>query len=231
MEVSVIHGPANAAAKIGLKPGESFTAEAGAMIAMSGDMQIQTSTHKKGKRGIGKAIKRMFSGEFFFMNHFTAGPEGGEVWVSPTMPGDILEQSVEAGDELVIQGGSYLSSETSVNIDFSWQGMKSLFSGEGVFWLKASGSGKVLLNSYGAIYSVDVNDSYTVDTGHIVAYPSSLKFKITKAGGSWIHSFLGGEGLVMRFEGKGRIWCQSHNANSFGVRLSSFLRPVESQNA
>ena len=109
--------------------------------------------------------------------------------------------------------------------------MKSLFSGESVFWLKASGSGNVLINSFGAIYPVDINGSYTVDSGHIVAFPSDLKFKITKAGGSWISSFLSGEGLVMEFEGKGRIWCQSHNLKSFGSSLTSFLTPLESGNA
>ena len=47
MEVDIVHGPGNAAAKVDLAGGESCTAEAGAMIAMSGDMSIETTTHKK----------------------------------------------------------------------------------------------------------------------------------------------------------------------------------------
>jgi len=225
LEVKIQHGPANAAAQISLAAGQSFTAEAGAMIAMSGDMGIETTTHKKGKGGIGRALKRMVSGESFFLNHFTAGNKGGEVWVSATLPGDIMVYDLKQGEELVIQGGSYLCSEPGIEIDLSWQGMKSLFSGESIFWIKATGQGKILLNSFGAIYPVEIDEPYTVDTGHIVAYPSALNFRITKAGGSWISSFLGGEGLVMEFTGVGQIWCQSHNQVSFGKSLTSTLRP------
>jgi len=64
-----------------------------------------------------------------------------------------------------------------------------------LFWVKCSGSGDVLVNSFGAIYEVDVKDGYTVDTGHIVAFEDTLQFKIGKAGQSLIGSMLGGEGL------------------------------------
>ena len=64
-----------------------------------------------------------------------------------------------------------------------------------------------------------------VDTGHIVAFNEGLSFEITKAGGSWISSFLGGEGFVCKFNGKGTVWCQSHNQGSFGGILGPTLRP------
>ena len=64
-----------------------------------------------------------------------------------------------------------------------------------------------------------------VDTGHIVAFNETLSFSITKAGKSWIGSMLSGEGLVCKFEGKGTVWCQSHNAQSFGQSLTPILRP------
>ena len=32
-------------------------------------------------------------------------------------------------------------------------------------------------------------------------------------------AILGGEGLVCRFEGKGIVYCQSHNPSSFGYAL------------
>ena len=64
-----------------------------------------------------------------------------------------------------------------------------------------------------------------MDTGHIVAFNDTLDFSITKAGGSWISSFLGGEGLVCKFKGKGTVWCQSHNASGFGKILGPRLKP------
>ena len=58
------------------------------MIAMSGDMSVETSVSKnnKGGGGFGKMMKglaRKLAGEGLFMNHFTAGPDGGDVFLSP----------------------------------------------------------------------------------------------------------------------------------------------------
>lgn len=223
MQIEILHRPSNSAAKISLAGGESITAEAGAMIAMSGNMGIETTTHKRGKAGILKALKRMIAGESFFLNHFTAGSGGGEVWLATTLSGDMFEYELE-GDKLIVQSGSYVASEESVDIDMTWQGFKSLISKEGFFWLNMSGPGKVILSSFGAIYKIEVDGEYIVDTGHIVAFEETLNFKLSKAGKSWISSFLGGEGFVCRFEGHGTVWCQSHNAGSFGSTLAPNLR-------
>ncbi len=224
MQVEFLHGPGNTAAKVTLAGGEHFTAEGGSMIAMSGDMQIETTTHKKGSGGLLKAAKRMLSGESFFLNHYTAGSSGGEVFLATALAGDMLEYNLN-NETLIVQSGSYVASEPNVNIDFGWQGFKSFLSGEKAFWLKISGQGKVVVNSFGAIYPIQVAGSHIVDTGHIVAFSETLDFKLSKAGKSWLSSILGGEGLVCRFEGQGTVWCQSHNASSFGQTLGPKLRP------
>ena len=90
--------------------------------------------------------------------------------------------------------------------------------------MKCSGVGDVLVNAFGAIYEVNVNGSYTVDTGHIVAYEDTLSFKPGKAGKSFIGSMLGGEGLVCKFSGAGKIWCQTHNPPSFGSAIGPKLK-------
>lgn len=224
MQVEFLHQPGNTAAKVTLAGGEHFTAEGGSMIAMSADMQIETTTHKKGGGGLLKAAKRVLSGESFFMNHYTAGHGGGEVFLATALAGDMMVHELNGGT-LVVQSGSYVASEPDVTIDFGWQGFKSFFSGERAFWLKIGGRGKVVLNSFGAVYPVAVAGAQIVDTGHIVAFDETLDFKISKAGKSWMSSFLGGEGLVCRFEGQGTVWCQSHNASSFGRTLGPKLRP------
>ena len=224
MQIEIVHGPGNAAARLTLAAGETCTAEGGAMIAMSGDMAIQTSTHNKGKGGLLRAAKRMLAGESFFLNHFTAGRQGGELWLATTLAGDMLPYELK-GETLIVQGGSYVASEPGVKIDLGWQGFKSLLSGESIFWLHLSGTGKVVLNSFGAIYAVPVKGDYIVDTGHIVSFNETLDFKISKAGRSWLASMLGGEGLVCRFSGQGTVWCQSHNPKSFGGVLGPLLRP------
>lgn len=227
MEIEIIHRPGNTAAKVKLAKGETCTSEAGAMIAMSGDMSIETTTHKKGKGGVMKALKRMLAGESLFLNHFTPGGNGGEVWFAPTLLGDLMQYDLK-GENLIVQAGSFLAAEHSVEIDMGWQGFKSLFSGESMFWLNMKGEGKILLSSFGAIYPVEVDGEYIVDTGHIVAFSETLNFTPTKAGKSWVSSILGGEGLVCKFNGQGTVWCQSHNPSGFGSSLTAFLRPRSS---
>jgi len=224
MQIDIQLGPGNSVAKIQMAPNEAITAEGGAMIAMSNDMDIQTTTYKKNSGGIMKGLKRMISGESFFINHYTAGPNGGELYLAPGLHGDMFTYELN-NTSLIVQSGSYLASEPGVEIDFNWQGLKSIFSGEGLFWLNLNGQGKVVVNSYGAIYPVEVDGDYIVDTGHIVAFEPSLSFSISKVGRNWLASFLGGEGFVCRFKGKGTVWCQSHNQKNFGTSIGPKLKP------
>ena len=226
MNAEIVCRPGSAAAKLTLGGSEHVTAEAGAMIAMSPDMTVETTTHARGqkKAKIRKAFRRMFAGESFFLNHFTAGSGGGDLYLATTMPGDMNAISL-SGTKLVVQSGSFVACDEGIDVDIGWQGFKTLFSGESLFWLNLSGSGMVVVNSFGAMYQVDVTDEYVVDTGHIVAFDETLSFTIAKAAKSWASSILGGEGLVCKFSGSGRIYCQSHNANAFGKSLSSLLAP------
>ena len=224
MKVDIQFGPANSAAVLELEPGETITTEAGAMISMSGDMRISTTTHKKNSGGIFKAMKRMLAGENFFLNHFSSSQQGGQLILGTALSGDMAVKELD-NERLIVQAGSFVAAEESLDMDLGWQGFgKALFSGESAFWLNISGSGKLIFNSFGAIYPVEVDGEYIVDTGHIVAFEESLEFKIAKAGGSWATAILGGEGLVCRFQGKGTVWCQSHNAGSFGSSLGPKLR-------
>jgi len=194
------------------------------MIAMSGHLGVTTTTHKKGKGGLLKAAKRLLAGESLFLNHFTAERDAGEVWLGSTLAGDMMQYELD-NETLIVEAGSFVACAHSVEIDMGWQGFKNLLSGESMFWLKLSGKGPVILNAFGAIYPVEVNGEYIIDTGHIVAFNESLEFSLTKAGKSWLSSMLGGEGLVCKFRGRGTVWCQSHNPKSFGMSFGSSLKP------
>jgi uncharacterized protein (TIGR00266 family) len=223
MKIELINRPGNTAARITLEAGESCTTESGAMIAMSGNMQITTTTHQKGKGSLLKAVKRMIAGESLFLNHFEPQGGSGELWLGTTLAGDMTTLSLDQ-ESLIVQGGSFLACEAGIDIDLGWQGFKSVLSGESIFWVNLKGTGQVVLSSFGAIYPIRVDGEYIVDTGHIVAFSETLDFTISKAGSSWLHSIMGGEGLVCRFNGTGTVWCQSHNPLSFGRALSSGLR-------
>ncbi|BDD07083.1 TIGR00266 family protein [Aureibacter tunicatorum] len=224
MNIDIEMRPGASVANISMEPGDKLTAEAGAMIAMSEGISMTTSTYQKKKGGILSGIKRMISGESFFLNHYETSSNQGNLYLSATFSGDMFTHKIE-GNGLTIQGTSYVASTPGVQVDLDWQGLRGIFSGEGMFWIKTSGEGDIIINSYGAIYSVDIEDEYIVDSGHIVAFENSLSYEVTKVGNSWLSSFLGGEGLVCKFKGKGKLWCQSHNPSSLGNALSPMLKP------
>jgi len=226
MQFDILSRPAASAAQLILDAGESVTCEVGAMIAMSSGFNVETTTQNKGGGGgILKGIKRAFAGENLFLNHFTATQPNQTLIIGPGLMGDIIHYPMQGGT-VVVQGSSWLASSTGIDIDATWQGLgKALFSGEGMFWVKCTGAGDLFLNSFGAVYPIDIQGEHVVDTGHIVAFEDTLEFRIGKASQSLVGSFLGGEGLVCKFSGQGRLYCQSHNPPSFGKVLGPKLRP------
>jgi uncharacterized protein (TIGR00266 family) len=224
MKIEILHQPDSAIAKIEMAAREELISEAGAMVAMSGHMEVNTTLRKGKGGGVLGGLKRMLAGESLFLSTFRSGNQAAEIYLAPKLMGDIAAYTLQNA-ELVIQSTGYLASTPGVNIDLGFQGFKSIFSGESIFWLTASGQGLVLLSSFGSIYEVQVDGDYIVDTGNIVAFEKTLNFSITKPGSSWLGAFLGGEGLVCRFQGKGRLFCQTHNPGAFGYLIGSQLPP------
>lgn len=211
MQIEIKHSPSFAAANVTLGPNEQFKAEAGAMILKSPSVNIETST----QGGFMKGLKRSFGGESFFMNTFTAGPEGGEVSFAPNLPGDIVTWTL-SGQTVFLQSGAYLASALGVEVDSKWGGAKTFFSGEGLIVLKVSGHGEVLVSSYGAIDARELGagEQITVDTGHVVAWSEGVTYQVRKVG-NWKSTMLSGEGLVVDLTGPGVIYTQSRSPQAF----------------
>jgi uncharacterized protein (TIGR00266 family) len=224
MNIEILQQPDSAIAKVTFAANEELIAEAGAMIAMSDFINVSTTLRQGKGGGIMGGLKRMVAGESLFLSVFRCPLPEGEIFLASHFMGDILLYEMR-GQDLVVQATSYLASGSGIDIDVGFQGLKSLFSGESIFWLQISGIGPLLLSSFGGIYEIDVKGEYIVDTGHIVAFERSLDFKITKAGSSLLGAFLGGEGLVCRFQGRGKLYCQTHNPGAFGFLVGSQLPP------
>ncbi|MBW4465149.1 MAG: TIGR00266 family protein [Pegethrix bostrychoides GSE-TBD4-15B] len=225
MKLDILHQPDSSVAKIQMAPREELLAEAGAMVAMSGHLNVSTTLRRGKGGGVLGGLKRMVAGESLFLSLFRSGDRPAEIYLAPKLMGDLLPYQL-TGCDLVIQSTGYLASTGQVNIDLGFQGFKSMFSGESIFWLTASGRGLVLLNSFGSIYEVEVDGEYIVDTGNIVAFEKTLSFAITKPGESWLGAFLGGEGLVCRFQGRGKLYCQTHRLGHFGQFVGSRLPAI-----
>jgi uncharacterized protein (AIM24 family) len=113
--------------------------------------------------------------------------------------------------------------------------MRGMLSGEGLFLLTVEGRGLLLLSSIGAIHAKQLapGEEYIVDTGHLVAFESSVEYRLEKATGraqgvggflkGIVQSALSGEGLVCRYRGPGKIYLQTRQMPSFVRQLLPFL--------
>ncbi|MHC4509263.1 MAG: TIGR00266 family protein [Planctomycetota bacterium] len=211
MEHEVLYRPSYSLLKVRLQRGEAVSAEAGAMVSMSGSIEMQTAA----KGGLFGALKRsVLGGESFFINTFKAA-DPGEVTFAPTLAGDIRALELK-GQTVYAQSGSYIASSPEIQVDTKWGGAKTFFSREGLFLLQISGTGDVFLSSYGAIHEVDLQpgQKYIVDTGHMVAFAEGVGYGVKRVGGLKSTLF-SGEGLVCELTGPGKIMIQTRSADAF----------------
>ncbi len=222
MRHEIHNKPDFASLHVWLDNGEQLVTEAGAMMSMTTDLDMETNM----KGGVMGALKRAVGGESVFMNTYTAEKDAQRIDVAPASPGDIVHFPMQ-DTTVMVQRGSYLCSTPGIEIDTKFQGLKKTFlSGEGAFLLQAIGTGDLWLSSYGAIHEIAIDGSYIVDTGHIVAFDNTVDFDIRKVGG--LKSLLfSGEGLVCEFSGRGRVWIQTRNSGALASFLHPF-RPVKS---
>lgn len=213
MQTEILYRPSYSLAVVSLAPNEELRVEAGAMVSMSDGVTLET----KASGGILSSLKRsLLGGESFFMNEYRASAQGGVITLAPALPGDmtVLEQDGERA--LMVQSGSYVASAPSIKVDTKWGGAKTFFASEGLFLLRCSGQGALLLASYGAIHEVQLaaGERYTVDTGHLVAFDEGIGFNVRTIGG--IKSTLfSGEGLVVDLTGPGHVLMQTRSADAF----------------
>lgn len=226
MNIEILSKGAFESALVHLDPGDQFVSEAGAMYRASANVDVDVTMRSRGSGGLLAGVKRLLAADSFFMSTYqTTDGQPGEVGLAPTHQGEVFVIDVEPSTPWICAGGSYLGSSSGLKIDAQFQGMKGFVTGESLFFLEVSGSGKLLVNAFGRILETAVDDAMTVDTGHLVAFEKSLQYSMTKAGGSWVQSWLAGEGIVMNFTGQGSILTQSHNPKEFGKRLGPLLPP------
>jgi uncharacterized protein (TIGR00266 family) len=207
MEIDIQFRPSYSLAIVKLAANERIRADSGAMVSYTSSVEIETKAEGGFLKSLGRAV---LGGESFFQNFWKAGPQGGEVTLAPELPGDIIQVTL-SGQPLMIQSGSYMASESGVELSTKFSS-KAFKAGEGVSMLEASGSGKVLVSSYGAIYekSLGAGEKYTVDSSHLVAFDASMEVQ-TKGVGGLKSTLLSGEGLVVEMTGPGRVFIQTRS--------------------
>jgi uncharacterized protein (TIGR00266 family) len=221
MKHEILYGPSYSVARVVLDAGDSIRGESGAMVSMSPNINIETSTGGGLLKGL---IRKAVGGESLFQTTFSAEGSAGEVLLAPQMPGDIAAVDV-GGGAYFVQSGSFLACSAGMALDTSFGGARSFFSGEGLFLLKASGAGTLFVSSYGALHErvLAEGESYVVDTTHIVAFESTVDYSVKKAAKGWLSSITSGEGLVCEYRGPGRILLQTRSVQSLISWLLPFL--------
>lgn len=226
---TIEHNPAYAGLKLRLKPNQTVSVEAGAMAAMDSCINMKSKVKGGWKKGLG----RMLGGESLFISEFTANGTSGDIYISPGVPGDIQHYVLNDGPSLMVQSSGFVAAGSGVTIDSKFQGFKGFFSGESLFLLKVTGQGDFWFSSFGAILEIPVEGNYVVDTGYIVAFEDTLTYNVEMISGLSFRGLrtgiFGGEGLVARFSGSGRLWVQSRNIYSLINFLNPF-RPTKNNN-
>lgn len=215
------HQGAFALAVVKLQAEQAICAEAGAMVSMSANVDL----HSELKGGVFGALKRAVGGESAFVSTFTAKGGAGEVTFAPGTPGDVAAIEIK-NQTFMVQSSSYLAGDTSLAVDTKFGGTKSFFGGEGLFVLQISGTGLLLVSSFGAIHrrTLRPGEQYVVDTGHLVAWEGHMQYDLRRAAKSgYLRSLLSGEGMVAEFRGPGEILIQTRNLAAFAGLLKPFF--------
>jgi len=208
---------------VGLDPGESVVAEAGAMMYLEAGVEMGTSmSMKRGGGGVfGKlfeAGKRVLSGESFFITVFANnGHQRSSCAFAAPHPGRVVPlQLEEHGGSLLCQKDAFLCAASGVEVDIAFQRRigAGLFGGEGFILQKLSsptGVGQAFLHAGGTILRRDLapGESLRVDTGCLVAFEQGVDYRIETVPGIR-NKLFGGEGLFYAvLDGPGTVWLQT----------------------
>ena len=203
--------------EVELAPGESITAESGAMASMDAALDLKATLNG----GFFAGLARKFLGsESLFINNFINNSDvARKLTLTTQHPGDLYELRLN-NSAINLEGGAYVCSTPGVTLSLRWAGIPSFLAREGLFKLVASGTGSVWFGSYGAFVKKELQGEYIIDSGHLVAYDPSIRLK-TQLSNGIIGSVTSGEGLVTRLEGSGSFWLQTRSLSG----LASWVNP------
>lgn len=214
-----------------LQPGQEVYCEAGKFLFKTSDISTETRLTKprNGKQPEGRmagfltgaleAGKRMLAGESLALQYFRCTtPSAGVLAFAGMLPGEMRALELTPGKAWMAERDAFIAAETSVDLDIAFAGFGTgLFGGEGFVLERFTGSGTVLIGGAGNFIDLDLADfggRLEVDTGCIVAFEDTVRYRVEKAGGlnkqGLMNVVFGGEGLTLAvLEGHGKVILQS----------------------
>jgi uncharacterized protein (TIGR00266 family) len=224
MKFQVKYQPSYAMLVATIDQGETLTAEAGAMTYMTPNIEVHT--RKREKSLLGTLGLTLIGGQSFFVNDYTATSGSGEAAFVAAPVGDIKQLDIAPGSGYIIQKSAYIASTEGIDLDVKWEGFSKGLFGQGLFMLKATGSGQMFMNTFGAIdtHTLAPGQTLIVDNFHLVGFSESCSYKVTRFGGLK-ETLLSGEGLVTQITGPGDVHIQTKNLQEFAGWLWTLLEP------
>jgi uncharacterized protein (TIGR00266 family) len=215
LDFEISQRPDFAVLRAQLAAGQRIFAEPSVMASMDPSIELKAGF----KGGLLGSVGRAFAGESMVLNTFTAQRGPGELMLAPGAAGEVIHHALRGG-QIFLQRGAYLAHTEGVEISAKWGGARGFFSGQGLILLRAAGTGDLFFSTYGGVLEMDVRDGLIVDTGYVAAFEDTLHYEVSVLpglglGGKAKAFFFGGEGLVVRFSGQGRVWVQTRTVNPF----------------
>ncbi|HHU70779.1 MAG TPA: TIGR00266 family protein [Clostridiales bacterium] len=206
-----------------LEAGETMITERGSMCWMSPNMNMETSTNG----GIGKAFGRMFSGDSFFQNRYTAMGGEGMIAFASSFPGSIRAFNISPGNGMIVQKSAFLASEEGVELSVHFQKKlgAGFFGGEGFIMQRLSGHGIAFVEIDGSAieYELQAGQKIIVDTGYVAAMTESCQMDIQTVPGVK-NMIFGGEGIFNTvITGPGKIILQTMPISSVAGSIRPFI--------
>ena len=206
-----------------LQTGEQMITERGSMSWMSPNMKMETTSNG----GIGKAFGRMFSGESFFQNLYTAQGGPGMIAFASSFPGSIRAFDITPSQPMIVQKSAFLASEVGVELSVFFQKKfgAGLFGGEGFIMQKLTGSGTafVEIDGHAMEYTLAAGQQIIVDTGYLAAMDATCSMDVVSVPGVK-NMLFGGEGVFNTVvSGPGRVILQTMPISAVAGSLQRFL--------
>ncbi|WP_088105627.1 TIGR00266 family protein [Halalkalibacter urbisdiaboli] len=223
--------------EVELDPQETVVAEAGSLMMMDGDIQMETifgdGSSTNGLMGkLFGAGKRILTGESLFMTTFTNQGQGkNHVSFASPYPGKIIPMDLdELGGKIICQKDAFLAAAKGVTVGIEFQRKigTGFFGGEGFIMQKLEGDGMAFVHAGGTILRKELatGEKLRVDTGCLVAITSGIDYNIEFVKGVKTALF-GGEGLFFAtLEGPGTVWIQSLPFSRLASRVFAAMPQV-----
>ncbi len=209
--------------EIELDTNESVVSEAGAMMYMADQMQMETifgdgSPSSNAGGFLDKMLgagKRLITGEGLFITMFTYTGQGkGKVAFASPYPGKIIPLDLKNyNGRIICQKDAFLCAAKGVSIGIAFQKKigTALFGGEGFIMQQLDGDGLSFVHAGGTIVEKELapGETMRVDTGCLVALTQTVNYDIEFVG-NVKSAIFGGEGFFFAtLRGPGHVWLQS----------------------